>query len=60
MIKRLEHLSCERSRDLMLFRLEKAQGEDLINAFKYLMGRSEADGAWLFSVIPRNRKKGTN
>lgn len=59
MIKRLEYVSCKRPRDLMLFRLEKAPG-DLTNVLKYLMGGSEADGAWLFPVIPRNRKRGTN
>lgn len=45
----------ERMRDLGLFSMMKLRGY-LINAYKYLQGRSEVDGARLFSVILRDRR----
>ena len=50
----------EMLRDLDLFSLErrKLRG-DLINAHKYLMGRSQVYGARLFSVVPGNRTRGS-
>jgi len=50
----------ERLKDLGLVQLgvEKAREEDLINAYKYIMGGSQVDGARFFSVVPGDRTRG--
>lgn len=62
LIKGLEHLKWHMEAESWGCPALKREGsgQNFIKVFKYLMGRSKEDAARLFSVVPSEKKSGSN